>query len=144
MKQTHEYAATDIVRSNPGTMQRGAARQWIFALLIAFIVAILLALLGGGMLFMLLRNTGNAFSALLAFLTRTPLLLLIPIIGFVMAFLIALVMARPLALRAYLRRSYISQEGYYQQYIPLTTPVTVRRASDSSTGEAAPAVTTRE
>ncbi|HET8910897.1 MAG TPA: hypothetical protein VFN23_05515, partial [Ktedonobacteraceae bacterium] len=68
------------------------------------------------------RNTGIPFlpSSLLMMPVNQPLILLVPVLDIVVAALILLLIARPLAIAIYLQVIQKQQEAYYKVYTPLT------------------------
>lgn len=104
----------------------GSATSRLLHLLIGIGIALILIFIEG-LLWILNPShlfgagTQHSLSTLLATVARTPLLLLIPLLELIVAAVLALLAAKPLAIRSYIRQTQKDVELYRKLYTPLTT-----------------------
>lgn len=120
--------------ATPANTTRDAARftMWprlLFSLLIGIIVMLIVTLITAGIV--MLASHAHTLGTVLALAAQSPLEVVIPAGAFVVAFVVAWLARRPLALASYLRHAHRAQEEYHKLYTPLTALTNIRKALDS-------------
>jgi HEAT repeat protein len=101
----------------------------LFSLLIGIIAAFILTLVAVGIF--VIVSPAHTWRAALALPMQSPLALLLPVGVFLVAFIVAWLLRRPMALASYLRSVHRAQEEYHKLYTPLTALTNIRKAVES-------------
>lgn len=135
-----EQGLTNPTHKHAYTMPHIHSRYPLYALLVSGAITLLLLLLIISILwlwnpFHLLGDSTHLIASLVALLRLSPQLLLIPLLMFLLFFLLSFLSMPPLALVSYLRAVHRAQEEYHKLYTPLTALTNLRQANESYSQE---------
>ncbi|MBO0796340.1 MAG: hypothetical protein J2P36_36070, partial [Ktedonobacteraceae bacterium] len=113
------------------TMYRATWLRLTSSILIGLGITLVLTLLEAGIFVLSAQGTvSQRLLALPELMTRTPSLLAMPVGELLTSTIVALLVARPLSLMAYLRAVHAEQEEYHQLYTPLKALTNIRQAAE--------------
>src|SRR5512135_1193496 len=129
---------------------RATSGRLLSSLLISIAIVLMLTLLETGIIlafnpFHMLVETASRLNAFFSLHAHTPAIFLIPFIELVIALVVVLLAARPVALMLYLRNAHAAQATYWQLYTPLKALTNIRKTTETYQKDTkAPTVTNQE